>query len=494
MTRLPVIEGDISNWGTILNLCLQVGHNATGTLSGVASVFNVKDDAYGAKGDGITDDTASIQACLNAVPTAGGVVYLPAGIYLVSACLYIPGKNIEVCGAGMFATTIKAVTTGGNWNTPAPSTWVAVLCSVNNNYVGVRNLGVDCSGNIVSGICMLGGDYVYIMDCFVQNLVTHSGIHFFGQQVTSVVHSVQYGVMRGNIAYNCQWSIVFDGIITGCTMVGNVSVNPIFSHFSGDSSSSPSGLKQQSTTIVGNAGYGGGYHSSTGNNAGIYQRGIIQGVVADNTVMNFQGNYLLVLNSCGVNVTGNLLVGKISTLPLYAIYQFNVTSESIVANNFFKNAVTGITQSTMNAYYTKFKDNIFVNMTSALTDISTVAAGTYFEGNVQLNSSDVVQAPFNIPLNLPTLPLTTTTVYQNTSGSSVVVRQPVYATSLNTAGSVAVAMDATSALATLYTKFVNGATTSGATEMIELEVPAWYYYSFTLTNVTFLNAIITRRV
>lgn len=39
---------------------------------------------FGAKADGVTDDTQAIQAALDSVPSSGGVVVFPAGVYLVS--------------------------------------------------------------------------------------------------------------------------------------------------------------------------------------------------------------------------------------------------------------------------------------------------------------------------------------------------------------------------------------------------------------------------
>ncbi|MFD5294792.1 glycosyl hydrolase family 28-related protein [Streptomyces mutabilis] len=57
---------------------------ATGS---VRDWLNVKD--YGAVGDNVGDDTAAIQAALNACPM-GGIVYLPAGAYRTSAPLTIP--------------------------------------------------------------------------------------------------------------------------------------------------------------------------------------------------------------------------------------------------------------------------------------------------------------------------------------------------------------------------------------------------------------------
>lgn len=53
-----------------------------------AGVLNVKD--FGAKGDGITDDTEAIQAALNAYPNGMRIIYLPNGTYLVSDTLTWP--------------------------------------------------------------------------------------------------------------------------------------------------------------------------------------------------------------------------------------------------------------------------------------------------------------------------------------------------------------------------------------------------------------------
>ena len=55
--------------------------------SGSSAVFNVM--SYGAKGDGVTDDSSAIQSAIDACHTAGGgVVYFPFGVYLLKSCIY----------------------------------------------------------------------------------------------------------------------------------------------------------------------------------------------------------------------------------------------------------------------------------------------------------------------------------------------------------------------------------------------------------------------
>ena len=47
---------------------------------------DVKKD-FGAKGDGIADDFAALQAALDSLKTTGGTIYFPSGTYLISECL-----------------------------------------------------------------------------------------------------------------------------------------------------------------------------------------------------------------------------------------------------------------------------------------------------------------------------------------------------------------------------------------------------------------------
>ncbi len=79
------------------------------------TTFSVK--RYGAKGDGRSNDTAAIQAAIDAVPVSGGTVIFPPGVYIVAptrtTCIAIK-SNLRLSGAG--ATSILKIKDGtGDW-------------------------------------------------------------------------------------------------------------------------------------------------------------------------------------------------------------------------------------------------------------------------------------------------------------------------------------------------------------------------------------------
>lgn len=80
--------------------------DTTGTLSSSNADCAGRIEVKGV-GDGIADDTAAIQAAIDAVPATGGYVYLPAGTYKTSATLNIAKQNLTFCGSGMQSTEIK---------------------------------------------------------------------------------------------------------------------------------------------------------------------------------------------------------------------------------------------------------------------------------------------------------------------------------------------------------------------------------------------------
>ncbi len=79
------------------------GAAAASTAAGGQTAFNVTD--YGALGDGANDDTAAVQAAINAAQAGGGIVFFPPGTYLTRGqTLY---SRVHLRGSGGDATTLK---------------------------------------------------------------------------------------------------------------------------------------------------------------------------------------------------------------------------------------------------------------------------------------------------------------------------------------------------------------------------------------------------
>ncbi|MEM3846842.1 MAG: hypothetical protein QXU98_14190 [Candidatus Parvarchaeota archaeon] len=95
-----------------------------------------------------------------------------------------------------------------------------------------------------------------------------------------------------------------------------------------------------------------------------------------------------------------------------------------------------------------------------------------------------------VPPSLSANPPVSGTVYQNNTRYNYRIYLPAYATTSGTAGSVAIALGSSSTPSTIGTKFINGSTSSSATEIIELVVPVGWYYEFTSTGVTFGTATV----
>jgi hypothetical protein len=150
----------------------QVSYTPAGTGAVTTNVqaklrqyVSVKD--FGAVGDGVVDDTAAIQAALNAVSGSGGVVVIPpsTSFYKVTSTLY-PKSYTTITGYGAELRNTTASVFVMIWALGQPG--VA-------NYltdISVYGLTVDCNGTFIdctgSGI---GGSYcdnLRVIDCTVK--------------------------------------------------------------------------------------------------------------------------------------------------------------------------------------------------------------------------------------------------------------------------------------------------------------------------------------
>jgi len=90
--------------------------------------YNVKAAAYGAVGDGVTDDTSALLAAIAAAP-AGSVIYFPHGTYITNSALVVTVNNLWFDGPG----TIKLKDSANH----------AVIRFHGVTGGGVRNIGID---------------------------------------------------------------------------------------------------------------------------------------------------------------------------------------------------------------------------------------------------------------------------------------------------------------------------------------------------------------
>jgi polygalacturonase len=96
---------------------------------------SVKD--FGAKGDGVTDDTAKLQSAINYAATTGAKIFFPLGTYIINAPLLVHGHNkfpIYLYGEGN-GSIIKTISTA------ADDTIIKIKGSASNeNYITFSNL------------------------------------------------------------------------------------------------------------------------------------------------------------------------------------------------------------------------------------------------------------------------------------------------------------------------------------------------------------------
>jgi len=145
---------------------LQADINAsTLTTSALAKVgagqYNVKQDAYGATGDGVTDDAAAIQAAIDAAELAGGgAVTFPSGTYLIGSTLVIDSNSVWLVGPGGRAATIKQK---ANADLGTLIRFGQASGTTATNYCGIRDIYVDGNESNNSAATPVAG--IHIRNC-----------------------------------------------------------------------------------------------------------------------------------------------------------------------------------------------------------------------------------------------------------------------------------------------------------------------------------------
>jgi hypothetical protein len=173
--RLPADGGDNGAWGGLLNAFLSVEHDATGhntfTAPGTGAVSRTVDNKFGervsvkdfgAVGDGVTDDSAAIQAAINATdPNRGGAIFFPQGKYYIATGLTITNPGVALIGEGQGGVSdelangsTRIIVGNGIWGLTCGST-------TSSSFLGVRIEYLEfCEQNTGQA---LGGVRIYRM-------------------------------------------------------------------------------------------------------------------------------------------------------------------------------------------------------------------------------------------------------------------------------------------------------------------------------------------
>lgn len=171
-------------------------------------IYSVKDPVYGATGDGVTDDTAAIQAALNACSAAGGgITYAPQGTYNYTH-LTVPA-NVTLEGAGRGVTTLYRTALG-------PEVGGERLFGVRltGNFAGLRNLSCRGLWNPLNPTVQTFDFNIQVMGdnvthTFVENVETYNA--HLGYNVGGVIgNAASYGGQNYNTVGNCYAHDTYD--------------------------------------------------------------------------------------------------------------------------------------------------------------------------------------------------------------------------------------------------------------------------------------------
>lgn len=171
------------------NGATKIGYGTGRTVSDkLGEVVSVKDSPFNAKGDGVTDDTAAIQAAITAAG-AQGLIHIPAGTYRIAAGITV-AENIVLRGEGPKASIIKPV---GSFD--------AFTFTSASEGAGLRDIGFDGGG-------MTGGSLVVFNNSHrgsLSNIVATSpfnGIYATKVNVLSM-RELWFNGIRGAFGVQC---------------------------------------------------------------------------------------------------------------------------------------------------------------------------------------------------------------------------------------------------------------------------------------------------
>ena len=195
---------------------VELSHPLTGEAAGTVgtfwdqggAVYNVK--AYGAKGDGATDDTSALQATINAA-TGGGIVWFPTGTYVINTGPLTIPNGVRFWGYGATITATLANVSYFFRQVAALGTTIHDI-----DLRGLKFLGGSSAATVSAVVIDNSADAkttinynIVIEDCFFQNC--HIGVAHWANNSNSWVED------HNMHTRNCR----FDGCDYGYVCLGS---------------------------------------------------------------------------------------------------------------------------------------------------------------------------------------------------------------------------------------------------------------------------------
>ena len=179
-----------------------------GPVSGGEGTYNVR--AFGAKGDGVTDDTVAFQAAIDAAggdeSLAGGTVLVPYGVYRITDGLVVNRPGVHITSPGGYTAYIvaDAALAGGTLLTYANEGYVV-------RGVQISNLAIEMGGVEANVIEILGAfDNNHLSDLWINGVHADStGVRF--APAVDAVTDISQTIVCDNVV------VMRDGDATGVT-------------------------------------------------------------------------------------------------------------------------------------------------------------------------------------------------------------------------------------------------------------------------------------
>jgi len=303
-----------------------------------ATVLDVRN--FGAIGDGVHNDTAAIQAAINALPADGGTVYVPGGTYMIDAV-----RNLRLRGQMhlQLAPDARLVAIPNS----VDRTYVLNVYKVSDveisggQIVGERDQHMGTTGEWGHAIMVRGSKRVTVRDihlsrCWGDGLsiggaaATTGTIPSEDVVVANIVstgnrrQAVTIGRSRGVKIYDSELSYT-SGIKPGCGI--DIEPDP-------DSTASTSGVRVENCWI----------HHNAGNGIQVYKT-VLNVVIKACTIEYNQGYGVLLLNADSGYVVNN----KFMHNRLYGVSARTASHGYQISSNTFRNNKTlyyGVKEST----------------------------------------------------------------------------------------------------------------------------------------------------